>query len=69
MSPVQRVLPFSAHEAQEWEEALAYLKSRRITSEAITQFNLGYGPNQWRSVSEFLVNKKNMHRKIWSLQD
>ncbi len=40
------------------EEALAYLKSRRITSEAITQFNLGYGPNQWRSVSEFLVNKK-----------
>lgn len=40
------------------EEALAYLKSRRITSEAISQFNLGYGPNQWRSVSEFLINKK-----------
>lgn len=40
------------------EEARAYLKSRGIGSEAITQFNLGYAPNQWRSVSDFLVLKK-----------
>lgn len=40
------------------EEARAYLKSRGIGNEAITQFNLGYAPNQWRSVSDFLVLKK-----------
>lgn len=40
------------------EEARSYLKSRGIVNEAISQFNLGYAPNQWRSVSEFLVNKK-----------
>ncbi len=40
------------------EEARKYLKTRGIGSEAITQFNLGYAPNQWRSVSDFLVLKK-----------
>lgn len=40
------------------EEARTYLKSRGIGSEAIAQFYLGYAPAQWRSVSEFLVNKK-----------
>lgn len=40
------------------EEARSYLKSRGIGSEAISQFNLGYAPNQWRSVSDFLILKK-----------
>lgn len=40
------------------EEARAYLKTRQIGSEAISQFYLGYAPNQWRSVSEYLVTKK-----------
>ena len=40
------------------EEARQYLKSRGIGSEAIAQFNLGYAPNQWRSVSDFLIVKK-----------
>lgn len=40
------------------EEARAYLKSRGIGSEAISQFYLGYAPNQWRSVSDFLITKK-----------
>ena len=40
------------------EEAREYLKSRGIGSEAINLFNLGYAPNQWRSVSDFLVTKK-----------
>jgi DNA primase len=40
------------------EEAREYLKSRGIGNEAINQFYLGYAPNQWRSVSEFLINKK-----------
>lgn len=40
------------------EEAREYLKSRGIGSEAINQFYLGYAPNQWRSVSDFLITKK-----------
>src|SRR5688572_30221514 len=40
------------------EEARAYLKSRSITNDAINQFNLGYAPNSWRSVSDFLIQKK-----------
>lgn len=43
------------------EEARSYLKSRGIGGEAMTQFNLGYAPNQWRSVSDFLVTKKKYH--------
>jgi DNA primase len=43
---------------QSGEEARNYLKSRGIGNEAITQFNLGYAPNQWRSVSDFLIQKK-----------
>jgi len=43
---------------QSGEEARNYLKSRGIGSEAIAQFNLGYAPNQWRSVSDFLILKK-----------
>jgi DNA primase len=40
------------------EEAREYLKSRSIGSEAISQFNLGYAPKSWRSVSDFLIIKK-----------
>ncbi|MFH1244833.1 MAG: DNA primase [bacterium] len=40
------------------EEARAYLKSRGIGNEAISQFYLGFAPNQWRSVSDYLVKKK-----------
>lgn len=43
---------------QSGAEARNYLKSRGIGSEAIAQFNLGYAPNQWRSVSDFLIQKK-----------
>ncbi len=40
------------------QEAREYLKTRQIGSEGIKQFNLGYAPNQWRSVSEYLIKKK-----------
>lgn len=43
---------------QSGEEARAYLKNRGIGGEAIKQFYLGYAPNQWRSVSDYLVTKK-----------
>lgn len=39
-------------------QAREYLKNRAITNEAIIQFNLGFAPSQWRSVSDFLVQKK-----------
>lgn len=39
-------------------EARNYLKSRGISNESIGQFHLGYAPNSWRSVSDYLVNKK-----------
>ncbi|GAB4026571.1 MAG: DNA primase [Candidatus Microgenomates bacterium] len=35
-----------------------YLVSRGIRNESIKKFNLGYSPNQWRSVSDFLIKKK-----------
>ncbi len=41
------------------EKAREYLKARKIGSEAISQFYLGFAPNQWRSVSDYLVKKKN----------
>src|SRR3989339_1105676 len=40
------------------KEAREYLLNRGIGSEAISLFNLGYAPNQWRSVSDYLVQKK-----------
>ncbi|MFH2019003.1 MAG: DNA primase [bacterium] len=40
------------------EVAREYLKKRGITNEAIKQFKLGWAPNSWRNVSDFLVKKK-----------
>jgi len=40
------------------EEAREYLKKRGISNEAIKQFKLGWAPNTWRNVSEFLIKKK-----------
>lgn len=36
------------------EKALNYLKKRGLTDETIGAFNLGYAPNSWESLSEFL---------------
>ena len=40
------------------EIAREYLRSRGVTNESIKKFHLGYAPESWRSVSEFLVKKK-----------
>src|SRR3989339_1015088 len=40
------------------EEARAYLKKRGVGNEAVQVFKLGYAPNQWRSVSDYMVKKK-----------
>lgn len=38
--------------------ARRYLEKRGITAEAIKTFQLGYAPNNWHSVSTFLIDKK-----------
>ena len=58
MSLANEYFHFLLTKHQSGEEARQYLKSRGIGSEAIGQFYLGYAPNQWRSVSDFLINKK-----------
>lgn len=40
------------------ETARAYLKKRGISNESITQFKLGWAPNSWRNLADFLVQKK-----------
>lgn len=38
--------------------ALEYLKKREVTKSTLELFKIGYAPPMWRSVSEYLVNKK-----------
>jgi DNA primase len=58
MSLATEYFHFLLTKHQSGEEARTYLKARGIGSDAIGQFYLGYAPNQWRSVSDFLINKK-----------
>ncbi len=58
MSLASEYYHFLLTKHQSGEEARQYLKARGIGSEAITQFNLGYAPKSWQSVSDFLVSKK-----------
>ena len=37
--------------------ALGYLKSRGLTDEAIEQFGIGYAPNSWQSLTNFLLKR------------
>lgn len=46
------------HNHKSAEVARKYLKDRKIISDSVKRFGLGYAPEQWRSVSDFLVNKK-----------
>lgn len=40
------------------QTAREYLKSRGISNDSIQQFKLGWAPNSWRNVSDYLVRKK-----------
>ncbi len=40
------------------KEALEYLNKRGLTNELIEQFKLGYAPNDWNFLEDFLVRKK-----------
>lgn len=39
------------------KKALDYLKNRGVTEETIKEFNLGYAPNSWESLSKFLKKR------------
>ncbi len=38
--------------------ALGYLKSRGITKQAIKDFQIGYAPDSWEALTQFLLNKR-----------
>jgi DNA primase len=40
------------------KKALEYLHQRGVTDETIAQFNLGYAPNSWESLTRFLKSRK-----------
>jgi DNA primase len=40
-----------------YPEARMYLKERGVSDESIKSFRIGYAPDQWRSVSEYLIKK------------
>jgi len=42
---------------EEGREARQYLTGRGITPEAMTRFELGYAPNDWRRLMDFLLRK------------
>lgn len=44
-------------------KALAYVKSRGISDEAILKFKLGYAPDAWDYLSKFLLGKKGYKRE------
>ena len=39
------------------KEALAYLHDRGLTDETITEFRLGWAPNDWESLAHFLTSQ------------
>ncbi|MCI5108587.1 MAG: DNA primase [Candidatus Pacebacteria bacterium] len=40
------------------EESIDYLKGRGITEKTIKEWSLGYSPNDWRVLKEYLLSKK-----------
>lgn len=46
------------HDTKYGKKALDYLKSRGINPKVIEKFNLGYAPNSWDSLYNFLTKKK-----------
>ncbi len=39
------------------QKGLEYLKKRGLTDETINVFNLGYAPNSWQSLTDFLIKR------------
>ncbi|MDD5750373.1 MAG: DNA primase, partial [Candidatus Pacebacteria bacterium] len=45
------------HSSNNGQQVLKYLAGRGLTEESIKKWRLGYAPDQWRSLSDFLVGK------------
>jgi DNA primase len=39
------------------KEAIDYIQQRKITKETIDKFRIGYAPNEWHSLTNYLLNK------------
>lgn len=46
------------------KEALAYLKDRGLTDETINEFRLGWAPNDWESLSQYLLSRGYKEKEI-----
>lgn len=49
---------FFSETLKEKPEALSYLKTRGLTEETISHWSLGYAPNAWHALRDFLLGKK-----------
>lgn len=57
---------FVLHKHPSGKKALDYLTNqRKISSETIKEFKIGYAPNSWDSLFKFLVNKKYSAKDIF----
>jgi DNA primase len=54
----QEYFTYLLSEHQVGKKAREYLKNRGIKKETIKKFGLGYAPNSWRSLSNYLLAKK-----------
>ncbi len=44
-------------ESNSGQKALAYLRARAMTDDTMRNFRLGYAPDQWRGISDFLIRR------------
>ncbi len=52
------------HSSQIGQEVLKYLANRGLKPETITKWRLGYSPDQWRALSDFLVGQSYQRAEI-----
>lgn len=55
---------YASFKSPKGEPARAYLKKRQITPAIATQFGLGYAPNEWSGLYNYLVSKKFSQEEI-----
>lgn len=48
---------FFEKELPKCEEAIAYLKKRKVSEDTISKWRIGYAPNDWRQLREHLMKK------------
>ncbi len=66
-SVLEKATFFYEQKLSENNEALNYLKGRGITDETIKDFRIGYAPNDWRELLNFLKDKGVNEREMLSV--